>query len=369
MGTERPRVNVQPLVGRGKPVGHIEQVKSVRAFMEPCKMSIPSSLLRSAVGISAFTALCAGCAQPTMHFGAPSATSQTPASNSNGKTRSWMLSDAKHRDLLYAAANNSTVYVFKYPNGTLVGTLSGFDFPYGLCVDRSGDIWITNSAGTGNIVEFAHGGTSPIATLNSGYGDPIGCSVDQKTGDLAVAYNLNGEGAVAVWPGASGNPTIYIQSGVAFLYCGYDDSGDLFIDGFQGRYLILRELPFGGSTLETITLDKNPTIYNPGQAQWDGQYITVQRNYKPGSVYRIKITGSMGRIAETIKFSGITRAVGASWIQGKTIVIPFGTERGAGATKLGFWPYPAGGAPNKIIKSLSKGRAPIFTATTVSPAE
>ena len=153
-------------------------------------MSTHSSLLRSAVGISAFTALCAGCAQPAMQLGAPGAASQTSVSTSNGKARSWMLSEARHRDLLYAAANNSTVYVFSYPKGTLVGTLSGFDFPEGLCVDRSGDVWITNSAGTGNIVEHAHGGTSPIATLNSGYGDPIGCSVDPKTGDLAVAYTL-----------------------------------------------------------------------------------------------------------------------------------------------------------------------------------
>jgi hypothetical protein len=78
---------------------------------------------------------------------------------------SWMEASAKSGQLLYISdytASNVTVY--RYPAGALVGTLTGFDAPQGECVDSSGNVWITNS-GTSQLFEYAHGGTSPIATL------------------------------------------------------------------------------------------------------------------------------------------------------------------------------------------------------------
>jgi hypothetical protein len=100
-------------------------------------------------------------------------------------------------DLLYITGGTNEVYVFSYPDGKLVQTLTGLQNPNGECVDPSGDIYITQS--TGDIVEYAHGGGSPINTFYAAYAT-YGCAVDPTTGNLAAAtYHsvtvwLNGQG-------------------------------------------------------------------------------------------------------------------------------------------------------------------------------
>src|ERR1700729_644904 len=56
---------------------------------------------------------------------------------------SWMSPEAKSHDLLYVVSG-SNVDVFTYPGGTLVGTLTGFEYPLGLCSDSNGNVWIAN---------------------------------------------------------------------------------------------------------------------------------------------------------------------------------------------------------------------------------
>ncbi len=82
-----------------------------------------------------------------------------------------MLPEARGESLAYVSDSGTTglVYVFSYPTGKRVGTLTGFYFPTGECVDKHGDVWVLNMSPE-VIVEYAHGGTSPIATLD----DPVG---------------------------------------------------------------------------------------------------------------------------------------------------------------------------------------------------
>ena len=88
--------------------------------------------------------------------------------------------------LLYVTDTvTSDVYVFSYPKGKLKQTLTGFTDPAGECADAQGNVFISNTGGS-NIVEYAHGGTTPIATLKDPGFFPIGCSVNPLTGDLAV---------------------------------------------------------------------------------------------------------------------------------------------------------------------------------------
>ena len=80
--------------------------------------------------------------------------------------RSWMAPQAKRDSLLYITdVGTNAVYAYSYPKGTLLGTLTGFDAPFGECVDNKGDVFIANIEAS-NILEYAHGGTSPIATLS-----------------------------------------------------------------------------------------------------------------------------------------------------------------------------------------------------------
>src|ERR1700742_52092 len=54
---------------------------------------------------------------------------------------------------------------------------------FGLCSDSAGDIFATSE--DGGLLEYAHGGNSPIAEINySNY--PQGCAIDPKTRNLAA---------------------------------------------------------------------------------------------------------------------------------------------------------------------------------------
>jgi len=99
---------------------------------------------------------------------------QTPLSATTGAqdsarsyhVRSWMNPDAKKYNLLYLSSRGTEdVYVYTYPGGTLEGTLTGFATPQGECVDKVGDVFITDTS-VAKIYEYAHGGPSPKATLS-----------------------------------------------------------------------------------------------------------------------------------------------------------------------------------------------------------
>src|SRR4029077_5972075 len=106
---------------------------------------------------------------------------------SSGK--SWMRPDAGGQKLLYVADSGSgTVKVYAYPSLVYDGELTGFIQPLFDCADKAGNVWIVDYA-AGQMTEYAHGGTSPIATL-TGLTNPYECSVDRPTGDLAVAENI-----------------------------------------------------------------------------------------------------------------------------------------------------------------------------------
>ena len=79
---------------------------------------------------------------------------------------------------------------------------------------------------------------------------------------------------VAVFPAGSKNPISYNTLLKPLTYCGYDNVGNLFVDGFDGSKWGLSELPEGGSTFEKLTLDQS--VGQPGQVQWDGQYLSYE---------------------------------------------------------------------------------------------
>ena len=129
--------------------------------------------LRYALNVGAVLASLASCGGPQPPTATPGALSQSRAIVTRAdRSRSWMLPEAKSDDLLYVTDTTMTVsnfgsaLVLKDPEGKVVGTLTGFDYPLGDCVDAASDVWIS-SFDTGTIEEFAHGGTAPIATLQS----------------------------------------------------------------------------------------------------------------------------------------------------------------------------------------------------------
>jgi len=280
--------------------------------------------------------------------------------------------DSKRDDLLYVSDQNAgDVYVYSWPAGKLEGTLTGFSSPQGLCVDKAGDVWIVAEFGT--VVEYAHGGTTPIATLSGEPGYVLnGCSVDPTTGNLAVtsanAKGSSGPGHVSIYQNARGTPKIYSDSQLFFWYfLGYDNDGNLFVDGVNKtkteNKFGFAELPKGKHTFTNITLNRH--ILSPGGVQWVGKSIAVgdQGSYNGSPmIYTFRISGRRGVAVSTIP---LTRKLGAEvpqfWIEGKRVVGP-----DFGSCDVGFYHYPAGGKPYKIIRMKINVNKPV--GATVSRA-
>jgi hypothetical protein len=272
------------------------------------------------------------------------------------RTRSWMARDAASQDLLYVSDDGTfDVYVFSYPAGTLVGTLTGFNTPDGLCTDKAGNVFVTNT-GDSNIVEYAHGGTSPIATLSDPDYYPYDCSVDPIHGNLAVANINNGSGSggnVAIYPHAGGTPKIYsVPNFFTVVFDSYDPSGNLFVWGngqYSSDYSLFAEMPEGTKQFTGVSLPGSIGVGPVGNnVAWDGEYLTIG-----GGAYVYQITVSDG--AATVV--GTTSLVDATGIaqysvpttshkveQGKVLVGPDCFD-----SNVKFYHYPAGGQPTKTL--------------------
>ena len=85
-------------------------------------------------------------------------------------------------------------------------------------------------------MEYKHGGKKRIQTLTMSRYVAVDCSVDPTTGNLAVTWNrsASSENYIAIYKDASGSPTLYGLNDDFVFYCGYDNKGNLFVDGQVG---------------------------------------------------------------------------------------------------------------------------------------
>jgi hypothetical protein len=255
------------------------------------------------------------------------------------------------RDLLYLTDDgNGNVYVYSFPGAKLQGTLTGLSFPSGECADNAGNVWIVEE-GPNDIVEYAHGGTVPIATLTDPNNAPQGCAVDPTTGNLAVANAQTltaGAGSVGVFAHAQGTPTLYTDSQMKFvMFVTYDDKGNLYANGVDSSLAYrLAELAKNAGSLSPIAFDQS--ITQSSNIQWAHNYLAVGDGggiVGTGSpvIYHVKIAHSKGTVVGETPLSGTT-GIFQFFIQGDTFIGP-----NLGNEDVMLWKYPAGGNPTKAI--------------------
>ncbi len=224
------------------------------------------------------------------------------------------------RDLLYLSdEGNGNVYVYSFPDAKLQGTLTGLSFPAGECVDKAGDVWIVEE-GPNDIVEYAHGGTVPIATLTDPSNAPEGCAVDPTTGNLAVANPQTlsaGAGSVAIYAHAQGTPTLHTESQMQFvLFVTYDGKGNLYANGFDSSLTYrLAELRKNAGALTPIAF--NQDIVQASNIQWDGKYLAVRDGggiVGTGTpvIYHVKVAHSDGKVVGETPLTGSTGTFSSS---------------------------------------------------------
>ncbi|MFZ0573725.1 MAG: hypothetical protein WA304_00800 [Candidatus Cybelea sp.] len=269
--------------------------------------------------------------------------------------RSWMAPDAKKsKTLLYVADQDANdVDVYSYPAGKLKGTLTGFQTPSGVCSNKAGDVFILNGNGT-TVEVFAHGGSSPIRTLDlPGYPE-LNCSVDPTTGNLALGVLGNSCGnCFVVFTGGSGTATVYTPSGQNGLPgCAYDNNGNLFCDAYGTGGFALFKLPKGSSTVTAVSVSGASGL-SAGSMQWDGTDLAFGAGAGP-TLYQIALSGSTGSVVGSTSLSGagavwqfwITNNLGGKKHKGLRVIGPTISDN---TGIVGYWNYPAGGTATKTI--------------------
>ena len=189
-----------------------------------------------------------------------------------------------------------------------MGALSGFNLPQGENSDADGNVFITNT-NTSQIIEYAHGGTTPIAVLDDPHENPVGCAIDPKTGTLAVT-NLTANGY-----GGSSSVALYrmhrerhdCTSTPTSISCSFAATTmrNLFVDGQHfgggGHGFQLAELLPLKIRSETSRC-RSSSIF-PGGVQWDGTDVAVG-DQQADVIYRVHVTGLTASIDGTTPLSG-----------------------------------------------------------------
>jgi hypothetical protein len=270
--------------------------------------------------------------------------------------RTWMAPDAKKsKTLLYVADQGANdVEVYSYPSGKPEGTLTGFQTPSGVCSNKAGNVFILNGNGT-SVEVYAHGGSSPIRTLDLPGSPELNCSVDPTTGNLALGVlgGTCGE-CFVVFTDGSGTATVYTPAGQTGLPgCAYDNNGNLFCDAYGNQdAFALFELPKKSSTVKAVSVSGAGGL-TAASIQWDGTDLAFGAGAGP-TLYQIQLSGSTGSVVGSTSLSGasavwqfwITNNLGGKKHKGLRAIAPTFLNS---VPVAGYWNYPAGGTATKTI--------------------
>jgi hypothetical protein len=261
------------------------------------------------------------------------------------------------------------ICILAYPSGTYIGWIEYYAgaAAYDMCSDSHGHVFVLEG-GSGSsflILKYGQDGSGPQVLDDVRGSWAGGCATDPTTGNLAVANTgLDKTPAnLAVFVHARGSPKVYRASNlVSYAFCGYDDAGNLYVDGIgkDGEFR-LDELAAGTSKFVSVTLNKK--IVRAGPVEWDGKRLALGYGDSDGVViYEVSLTGSDGKIVGSTHLFGPkhTRVTaGLFSLQGGVLVASYGTRRGI---PVGLWKYPAGGEP---IRTLRRGDK-VFEKRTVT---
>ena len=320
-----------------------------------------SDYRRSALGVWLAVVLLAGC-------GGSQVGGSMPMGESVSQAKAHKMSGLSG-NLLYVTIHGF-IYAYTYPGYKQVLTFkSGLYLPDGASDPNNGNLCFASG---GPVLVYAHGSTNPLARLSPPSGDETyDCAFDPTTDNLAITITdfTPGKCWIAVYTTLSGNPTMYSVPNMSYLrFVGYDGAGDLFVNGDGASSEVLDELPQGNSKFLALTLPRQ--IEELQSIRWDGTYITVRSNT---TIYRLRFTGSTGTIVGSTMLTGAEQN---NWgdaftIEGDEVIGPHPEKHPGPYRPLGFWHYPDGDKPFKVImvRRPDEGHFGIGTvAVSVAPS-
>ncbi len=319
------------------------------------------TVVRFVLSISIAAAVLAGC-EASLPIGAPGAMKQAQAGGARpDPSKSWMKASASKTLLYFDDDVTNDTYVFDYPSGKLVGKLTGFHDPQGMCVDQKGDVYITNPQ-FGLLFEYAHGGTKPINIYERPGIGLNGCSV---SADHDVAATAGGE--VCIWRGGIAADSPNCIEGNKSIGCmglstfGYDHDGNLIgiatMVTNSGRITTACMIPAGKRTMEKLTTSRIKLNFGSRGTSWDGEYIALggTRNTKgaPDVVQPARLSGTtLIGVGSEIALDDCPEMPGSPFFFGKQNVTAASTTRATSVTVANprcdkgvadVWNYPKAG--------------------------
>lgn len=244
-------------------------------------------------------------------------------------------------------------YMLTYPQGKQVGFTNGNAFQYGLCANSRGEVFLSGYIPSGDIgilARYLHGSHKPGKTLFAHSVSFESCSFDPLSGHIAATafFTQRNIWKVAIFQNINSSPVYYeVPSLKTLAFCGYDNNGNLVVDGGTSSGAELAELPAGGKQFVDVTLNKS--LASPGNVQWADGSLTIE-DLSAAVIDRVTISGSTGTITGETILHGAQNHVFQSFIQGSTVIAAFGTQ----GEEIGFWKYPQGGEPTKTLSDFGQ---------------
>jgi hypothetical protein len=339
-----------------------------------------SGLSRYSLCLSIGIAMLAGCGGSRPELSMPGLAQ--PAAKAVGREHRHARVDGglAKWDLLYVSNDihasgtsrqeEGTVTVYRYWKQTLVQTLTGFKVPRGACVDAANNVYITDY-GANDVVEYAHGGATPIRTLAADR--PLSCAVDQYSGDLAIANYVKG---VFIYKHGTGEPRIYKDSSLYGYYAlGYDDDGNLLVTDGCDYYKTASCTPADfaylqrkGKRLVTIGIpgtSGGDYYLNVSAILWDGKYWVIpawaaQCRISTACLTRISISGNKATYVSTTNLNQFANPGGVALYDDndpKKQATQIAGPPGFYYQIVYFWNYPSGRKPiGKITDGVRAAR-------------
>ncbi len=303
---------------------------------------------------------------------------------------SWVSPKARYASRLLFVSDfaSGDVNMYSLPDLGLMGTITGFAEPQGMCSDRHGNVWVADT-GRNSVLEYSHAGAL-LNRISEFYGYPVSCAINPKNGDLAVlnifdvkdrdsiAPNVSGEWAyVLVYKCPSCTAKVEVVPGMTELYFGsYDNQGNLFVDGLdETQSFQIGAIPRGHTTGHELIF-QGGKIYLPGMVEWHkrGGYLVVGDQKCDGvnasCLYSVSVSRAFATVRGETNISNSSGGPVCDLVQGvldpprQNVLLGGDYEYcGSESSSVNLWRYPAGGLP---IGTTNVGvEAPTGTAVSV----
>lgn len=291
--------------------------------------------------------------------------------------RSWISPAAKYaRDIYFAGdATYDTVRMLRLPDMKLLGTLTGFHGPGGMCSDDKGNVYITTGEQdqVSEVAEYSHTGVL-LNSYKDPYGSPTSCAVNPINGDLAVTNNKIGQynygGEVLIYSSPSSPPKFRRNPAqMTYSFAGYDSAGDLWVDGFTfyyGQFIVSSCSSKGCKTIHTT----GRTIYFAGAVQWDDHaraWIIFDQMCNGDYSACSYPVSSQGVVSSPTMYSNYRGGPACDITQGVIGRGDFAVSSdleycGYAKTSFARWNYPSGGKPTSYSIDRESDAFPIGAA-------